>query len=87
MLRLPGEIDFFTIDAVRDEIHAAVLRDGPDVIELDCSELTYIHREGIGMLFGLRELFLRSVVLTGMNEDCRQRIRLMGLEGAFAFHA
>lgn len=85
MLWLSGDLDLFRVDAVREEIHAALLRDAPSVIELDCSELTLISPEGIRMLLELCEQHRKSVVLTGMNDDCRQRIRMMGLEDAFEY--
>ena len=83
VLQLPGELDFVQVDAVREQIRLAMIRDSPPVIELDCSDLTYICPEGIRMLLEIGREMQRPVRLTGMNDDCRQRIRMMGLEDIF----
>ena len=85
VLRLSGELDLFRVDEVNDEIRAAMLRDALSVIELDCSELASIGPEGIRMLLELGQQLRKPVVLTSMNDDCRHRIRMMGLEDMFGF--
>jgi anti-anti-sigma regulatory factor len=85
VLRLAGELDPFCVAAVREGIRATMGSGSPSVIEIDCSELTYISAEGIAMLLDLGDEFGRPVALTGLSSSCRTRIRMMGLEDTFVF--
>ena len=84
VFQLAGELNRFRVDTAGDEIRTATQQGAPS-IDLDCAELTFLSAEGVQMLLQLGRELGKPVVLTGMTDVCRQRIRMMGLEGRVEF--
>ena len=50
--RLEGELDHHAAAPIREEIDAAIERERPTLILLDCGDLTFMDSSGIGLVMG-----------------------------------
>jgi anti-anti-sigma factor len=86
-LRLVDDVVVENASAILGELLAQIESDpddfSPDVIEIDCSEMTFIDSSGLAMLVKLRTRTGTKLVLIGMPENCRRPFAITRLENLF----
>ena len=83
-----GEIDHHCARAVREEIDAALLTEGPDKLVIDMSGVTFMDSSGLGLVLGRytkAEATGIGFAVRGAGGRVRQMFDMAGMERIITF--
>ena len=80
---LSGEIDHHLAGDMRQSLDDAILREKPQALLLDFSDVTFMDSSGIGLVMGRYRLLSQSggeLEVTGTSPQIRKVMKLAGLD-------
>jgi anti-sigma B factor antagonist len=89
-VRLRGEIDYTNAGRVNEVVRAAVLDQGPAVVRIDLTEVTFLDSSGIGVLVNGMKVAQGAQAefrVRGPNAKVLDQLRITGLIDLFPVEA